>query len=245
DAQRYGQAAGRGARCQSQAAEVHEALRQRAASRPADPEAAEALFSAERNAQSVVNAEAYFRTSYEGSASTWNLRDQAMASTLAALDEHLVTSTGRPARIVVWAHNTHAGDARVTESGEQGELNIGQLMRQRHGARAVLVGFHTYEGTVLAADEWDSPGRVKTVRPALPESYSALFHATGLDRFLVPLRGGGAAVRALSEPRLQRAIGVIYRPDTERQSHYFTARLGQQFDAVIFIDRTTAVTPLP
>jgi erythromycin esterase-like protein len=145
---------------------------------------------------------------------------------------------------VVWAHNTHTGDARVTESGEQGEHNIGQLARERHGANAVLVGFHTYTGTVFASSAWGEQGRVQNVRPALQNSYAGLFHATGTPNFLLLLRGAGAHTEALSTPRLQRAIGVIYAPRTELQSHYFNARLGQQFDAVIFFDTTRAVTPL-
>jgi erythromycin esterase-like protein len=216
----------------------------RAAARPADPIAAEALFSAVRNAYSVASAERYFRTMYMGGMSTWNIRDQDMASTLGALQEHLGASTGRQPKIVVWSHNTHTGDARVTEPGEQGELNIGQLMRQKHGAASVLVGFHTYTGTVLAATEWGAPGRVENVRRSLPESYGALFHATGVPNFFLALRDAGPVATALSEPRLQRAIGVIYVPNTERQSHYFNARLGQQFDAVLFFDQTRAVTPL-
>jgi erythromycin esterase-like protein len=246
DPQRYGAAAGASvsSSCERPAAAALDELRQRAATRPADPAQAEALFSALRNAHAVVNAEEYYRTLYAGGVSTWNIRDRRMAETLDALEEHLLAATGRPAKIVVWAHNTHVGDARHTEAGEQGELNVGQLMRDRHGAAAVLVGFHTYTGQVFAAPDWDERGRVYDVRPALGGSFSDVFHAAGAGDFLLVLRDGGGVAEELAAPRLQRAIGVIYRPRTERQSHYFTARLSRQFDAVVFMDTTTAVTPL-
>jgi len=146
---------------------------------------------------------------------------------------------------VVWAHNTHAGDARVTQAGDAGELNVGQLMRQRYGDAAVLVGLFTYTGTVFAAHDWDQPGRVHDVRPALPGSFSDLFHAARERDFLLLLRGAAERLgNQLGEPRLQRAIGVVYRPETERQSHYFLARLSRQFDAAVFFDTTSAVVPL-
>ena len=246
DASAYGAATQRGTICQTQAEQGLSEMTNRATSRPADPVEAEALFSALRNAHTVVNAEAYFRTSYLGNMSTWNLRDQEMADALTAIEDHLRASTGRESKIVVWSHNTHTGDARVTQSGEAGEHNIGQLVRERHDGASLLVGFHTYTGTVMAASAWGEPGRDQPMRAALPESYSGIFHATGLSRFLLPLRDAGQHAAALSDPpRLQRAIGVVYAPNTERQSHYFSARLGQQFDAVVFIDTTRAVTPLP
>jgi erythromycin esterase-like protein len=245
DPQGYGAATRTGTTCTAQAADVVAEMTRRSATRPTDPVAAEALFAALRNAHSVANAERYFRTTYTGQMSTWNIRDQEMANTVGALEDHLRASTGRDARLVVWAHNTHTGDARVTEPGEAGEHNIGQLMRQKHGAAAVLVGFHTYTGTVFAASEWGATGRQQSVRVALPESYGALFHAARVPNFLLPLRNAGPYATALSDPpRLERAIGVIYAPGTERQSHYFSARLGQQFDAVVFFDTTRAVTPL-
>jgi erythromycin esterase-like protein len=185
DAQAYGAATQQGTRCETQARDALAELTRRAQSRPTDPADAEALFSAVRNAQSVANAERYFRTAYLGGLSTWNIRDQEMANNLRAIEDHLRASTGREAKIVVWAHNTHTGDARVTASGEQGEHNIGQLARERHGANAVLVGFHTYTGTVLAASEWGEAGRVQNVRPALRDSYAGLFHATGTPSFLL------------------------------------------------------------
>ena len=246
EAQDYGAATRTGASCEAQAAAALGELSRLAEARPQEASAAEALFSALRNAHTVANAERYFRTAYAGQISTWNIRDQEMSDALVAVEGHLRATSGREPKIVIWSHNTHTGDARVTEAGDQGEFNIGQLTRQRLGADAVLVGFHTYTGRVLAASSWGEPGRVQSVRPALRGSYSQLFHATGIPDFLLLLRGAGETANALSEPpRLQRAIGVIYAPATERQSHYFMARLGQQFDAIIFHDTTDAVTPLP
>jgi erythromycin esterase-like protein len=243
DPQRYGSAA-RTASCRAQAAAVLQELEQRAATRPPDPVAAERLFSALRNAHAVANAEEYFRTSYAGGESTWNIRDQRMSETLNALETHLAAASGRPAKIVVWAHNTHAGDARHTQSGEQGELNIGQLVRQRLGAASLLVGFFTYTGTVFAAPDWDRPGRVYDLRPALAGSFADVFHASGRRDFLLVLRAGEEAAERLAEPRLERAVGVVYVPQSERQSHYFMARLSRQFDAAVFFDTTSAVRPL-
>jgi erythromycin esterase-like protein len=249
DPQRYGASlSGRGgATCQAAARAVLDTMTRRAATPPSDPDARDALFSALRNAHAVVNAEEYYRTAYLGGANTWNLRDQRMAEGLEAIEGHLAAMTGRPARTVVWAHNTHAGDARHTESGEQGEHNIGQLVRQRLGAAAVSVGFFTHRGTVFAADEWDQPGRVKTLRPALRDSYSDVFHQAALEGprdFLLVLRGAGAVADTLATERLERAVGVIYLPQSERQSHYFMARLSRQFDAVVFVDSSSAVRPL-
>jgi len=205
---------------------------------------AEEVFNAEQNARLVKNAEEYYRAMFLRSVSTWNLRDRHMAETLDALVAHL-DRPGAPAKIVVWAHNSHLGDARATEMGRRrGELNLGQLARERYGRDAFLVGFTTHHGTVTAAREWDAPAERKNVRPALDDSYEALFHATGLGRFLLGLRTDKATAEALREARLERAIGVIYRPDTERASHYFMAQLPEQFDAVVHFDATRAVEPL-
>jgi erythromycin esterase-like protein len=197
-------------------------------------------FQAEQNARLILNAEEYYRTMFDGAEPSWNLRDRHMGDTLDRLIAHLDRHDG-DARAVVWAHNSHVGDARHTEMGARGELNVGQLARQRYGRDAFLIGFTTYEGTVSAASDWDAPVERKRVRPALAGSYEALFHEAGIPGFWLPL---GAASPALREPRLERAIGVIYRPETERASHYFTARLAEQFDAVIHIDSTRAVEPL-
>ena len=205
---------------------------------------ADDAFDAQQNARLVKNAEAYYRSMYLSDISSWNLRDQHMVETLDALEHHLARSGTRP-KIVVWAHNSHLGDARATEmGGRRGELNVGQLMRERHGHDAVLVGFTTHTGSVTAASDWGGPGERKRVRPSREDSIEGLMHATGFERFLLPLRAGGPHADALREPLLERAIGVIYRPDTERQSHYFHARVPEQFDALIHIDTTRAVEPL-
>jgi len=198
-------------------------------------------FYAEQNARLVRDAEHYYRRMYRGEVPSWNLRDHHMAETLEALVQFLGRN-GPAAKVVVWAHNSHLGDARATEMGARGEWNLGQLVRQRHGSNAVLVGFSTYEGTVTAASNWDAPAERKRVRPALPGSYEALFHEVDPSRFLLILRG--RHVPGLGEARLERAIGVIYRPETERASHYFLASLPVQFDAVLHFDKTRAVEPL-
>lgn len=203
--------------------------------------AADEFFYAEQNARLVKNAEKYYRTMFKGRISSWNLRDQHMAETLEALAAHLSKASGKPAKIVVWEHNSHIGDARATELGYKGEWNVGQLARERYHHDAVLVGFTTYEGTVTAASDWDGPAELKQVRPALPGSYEEAFHRTGLSRFLLPLRNSTVLP---STALLERAIGVIYAPATERQSHYFYAHLAQQFDMVLHFDQTQAVTPL-
>jgi erythromycin esterase-like protein len=206
--------------------------------------AMEEFFFAEQNARLVRNAEEYYRSMFRGRVSSWNLRDRHMAETLAALAAHLERHGGAAAKVVVWEHNSHLGDARATQMGEGGEWNVGQLVRERHGQEAVLVGFTTYAGTVTASSDWGGTAERKRVRPALEESYEALFHDVGQPRFLLDLRDSGRAASVLGESRLERAIGVIYRPETERQSHYFYARLPAQFDAVLHFDETRAVEPL-
>ena len=201
------------------------------------------FFYAEQNARLAKDAEEYYRTMFSGRVSSWNLRDRHMAETLEALVAHLGREGG-DTKVVVWAHNSHVGDARATSMGSEGELNVGQLVRERHGSEAVLVGYSTYTGTVTAASDWGAPMERKRVRPALPGSYEALSHQTGLSNFLLPLRNVGKAAKALRGPRLERAIGVIYLPQTERTSHYFHARLPEQFDAVLHFDETRAVEPL-
>lgn len=205
-------------------------------------QAEDAFFYAEQNARVVRDAEQYYRAMFRSGIRSWNLRDQHMADTLDALINHLEKRSA-PAKIVVWAHNSHLGDARATELGRSGELNVGQLVRERYGPDCVLVGFTTYTGTVTAASDWGSVCWCKRVRPALPGSYESLFHDTGISRFLLKL-SGGREIPGLMESRLERAIGVIYRPETERISHYFEARLPDQFDIVLHFDETTAVEPL-
>lgn len=202
------------------------------------------FFYAEQNARLVKNAEQYYRMMYRSDVSSWNLRDRHMTETLVALENHLSSESGKPAKIVVWEHNSHLGDARATEMGGRGEFNVGQLARQRYGREVVSVGFTTYSGTVTAATNWGGAAERKRVRPALANSVEALFHENGMERFLLLLGDKshtGAAAAAFKTPLLERAIGVIYRPETERQSHYFYTRLSDQFDAVIHIDETRAV----
>ncbi len=244
----YGLTAGLGntPSCQKEVVEMLVRLRSAAAeaAHHGDPAAGEDAFDAEQNARLIRNAEAYYRTMYQSDVSSWNLRDRHMVETLGEIERHLWRGRERP-KIVVWAHNSHLGDARATEMGEQrGELNVGQLVRERQGRDAVLVGFTTHAGTVMAASDWGGPAERKQVVPARADSYEGLMHETGLARFMLPLGREGSHFFALREPRLERAIGVIYRPETERQSHYFFARLPVQFDALVHIDRTRAVDPL-
>jgi erythromycin esterase-like protein/predicted phosphoribosyltransferase len=194
------------------------------------------VFFAEQNARLVVNAERYYRAMFRGGVESWNLRDQHMAETLEELVAHL-ERTGGPTKVAVWEHNSHLGDERATEIGQAGQLNVGQLVRERHGDDALLVGFTTYTGTVTAASDWGGPAERKNVRRALPGSWEELFHERGPSAFIVD-------ASELHGRRLERAIGVVYRPETERISHYFHARMGAQFDAVIHLDETTALEPL-
>jgi erythromycin esterase-like protein len=195
------------------------------------------------HARVVKNAEEYYRSMFERRISSWNLRDTHMADTLDALLAHLGRRLERP-KLVVWAHNSHVGDARATEVGDAGELNVGELARERHPNDAVLIGFSTFAGTVTAASEWGGVPERKQVRAGLPGSYEALFHETGLPSFLLTLRELGEAAGGLRESRLQRAIGVVYLPQTERMSHYYHVRLPSQFDAVIHFDQSRALEPL-
>ncbi|BBX99604.1 hypothetical protein MSEO_01040 [Mycobacterium seoulense] len=203
------------------------------------------LFYAHQNAQTVHNAEVYYRAMFSGRVTSWNLRDKHMAQTLEALLKHLDRHQQVPsARIVVWAHNSHVGDARATEVWSDGQLTLGQLVRQRHGDESRLIGFSTYSGTVTAASDWGGIAERKVVRPALNGSIEELLHETGRGEFLVSPHLGSGAAEPLGAVRLGRAIGVIYRPETERQSHYFHVRPADQFDAMIHIDRSRALEPL-
>ena len=203
------------------------------------------LFYAQQNAQTVRNAEVYYRAMFGGRVTSWNLRDQHMAQTLHALLAHLDRHGGsQPSRIVVWAHNSHVGDARATEVGTDGQLTLGQLVREQYGQESRLIGLTTYSGTVTAASEWGGIAERKIVRPALNGSVEELFHETGRPEFLVADAISREAREPLDVVRLGRAIGVIYQPATERQSHYYHVRPGEQFDAIIHIDRTRALEPL-
>ena len=199
--------------------------------------AADELFYAQQNAQTVRNAEAYYRAMFGGRVTSWNLRDQHMAQTLDALLAHLDRHDGQPpARIVVWAHNSHVGDARATEVGSDGQLTLGQLVRERYGDASRLIGLTTYTGTVTAASDWGAVAERKFVRPALKGSVEELFHLSGRPAFLVSPMISREAAEPLDAVQLGRAIGVIYLPATERQSHYYHVRPGDQFDAIIHID---------
>ena len=202
----------------------------------------ERFLDAEQNARLVANAERYYRIMYYGSRASWNLRDSHMFETL----KNLLAYHGPDSKAVVWAHNSHVGNAGATEMAARGEYNLGQLCRREFGEGAYLVGFGTHGGTVAAASEWDGPMEIKTVRPALPNSYEQLCHATGLARFMLGLRGRDDLCKpaGLGKERLERAIGVIYRPETELASHYFRASLPHQFDEYIWFDDSRAVTPL-
>ncbi|MFL6594638.1 MAG: erythromycin esterase family protein [Chthoniobacterales bacterium] len=206
--------------------------------------AADAYFCAEQNALVVRNAEEYYRNMFQRGAASWNLRDSHMMESLRALEKHLSSTRGRAAKIVVWAHNSHLGDARATEMGERGEWNLGQLARDHFKRDVVLIGFTTHTGTVTAASDWDAPAERKQIRPSMRDSYERVFHEADCPRFFLNLRDGGDTSAALRAERLERAIGVIYRPESERASHYFNARLPDQFDAVLHFDYTSAVEPL-
>ena len=200
-------------------------------------------FHAAQNARVVADAERYYRAMFHGRVQSWNLRDRHMLETLASLVDHLETTGPAPAKVVVWAHNSHLGDARATELSDGGEFNLGQLCRERFGRDAFLLGFTTHRGSVTAAHDWDGPAELRRLLPATEGCYESLFHATGLERFLLfPRRGKGLVVPP--EPLLERAVGVVYRSDTERASHYFEAHLSRQFDAVVHLDETRAVEPL-
>ncbi|MBB5130863.1 erythromycin esterase-like protein [Thermocatellispora tengchongensis] len=248
DGQAYGLRAafGAGEQCRDQAVEQLIELRRHAIDYVGGDGAAaeDELFYAERNARTVEAAEEYYRAMFGDRVSSWNLRDEHMADTLDALAAHLGRRRGRPARIVVWAHNSHVGDAAATELGASGETTLGRLVRERHPRRCRLIGFTTWAGTVTAADEWGGPAQLKRVNPALNDSVEELFHDAEQEEFMLTFERGSRAAEALRTPRLERAIGVVYRPRTERQSHYFVARVADQFDAVIHIDETRAVEPL-
>jgi erythromycin esterase-like protein len=196
-------------------------------------------FHAMQNAHVIKDAEAYYRAMFGGRSASWSLRDTHMGDTLDLLAEHL-GAPGQPAKLVVWAHNSHVGDARATAMGNTGELTLGQLMRQRHPREVMLIGMTTHTGAVRCAREWDGPSMPERVRPSLDGSWEAMFHAVGLPRFYVTSSALGRAVGDHAE-RLHRGIGVVYRPDTERRSHYYEARLAEQYDVVIHVDSTHAV----
>ena len=203
---------------------------------------ADEFFNAEQNARIAKNAERYYRNMFQGHVRSWNLRDTHMSDTLEIIRSHF-GQKGKKPKLIVWAHNSHLGDARATDRSRVGEVNIGQLLRERYGDEVYSVGFTTHEGTVTAASEWDKPSLIKRVRPSIPGSWENLFHLSEIPQFILNLRNPDAK-RIMNQKLLERAIGVIYMPQSERQSHYFQAQIVEQFDSVIHIDQTQAVTPL-
>jgi erythromycin esterase-like protein len=201
------------------------------------------FFYAEENARVAKNAERYYRTMLDPRVSSWNFRDLHMVETLERLTAFLARHAGR-AKVVVWAHNSHLGDASATDMRQRGELNVGQLMRRRHPMLSYHLGFTTYTGSVTAASDWHAAAQRKMLRHGCAGSYEAIFHHTGTPRFLLDLRPETPAIEALRGPFLERAVGVIYRPESERLSHYFHAYLPEQFDGVVHFDHTRAVEPL-
>jgi protein-L-isoaspartate(D-aspartate) O-methyltransferase len=202
----------------------------------------ERFFDAAQNARLVADAERYYRAMYYGSAVSWNLRDTHMFDTLRSL----LAFYGPGSKGIVWEHNSHVGDAAATEMSVRGEHNVGQLCRQLLGEQAYIIGFGTDHGTVAAASNWDEPMERMRVVPARDGSYERIFHDTAVHGFALHLgRPKRRTVRdELASPLLERAIGVVYRPQTEMQSHYFYASLPQQFDEYLWFDETSAVHPL-
>lgn len=240
DSYGYAAAENRTATCDTEAAaELRDLLELQRTSNPSDE-----LLSAVQNARVVKNAEAFYRAQHGGKVSSWNVRDRHMADSLDALAAHF-RSQGRHDAVAAWAHNSHVGDARATDLDAGSAWNVGQLTRQRHPRETYLIGFTTYRGTVTAAQEWGREGKLMRVRRPAAGSYGAIFHAAGRKNFLLLVRGNTRIAKPLGTERLQRAIGVVYVPASERFSHYFTARLTKQFDAVVHWDVSSAVKPLP
>jgi erythromycin esterase-like protein len=243
DPQQYGLQShlGIGPKCETEVVAQLVEMQLRKLARSGRSPAGDAWFHAVQQAHVVRNAEAYYRTMFAGRSASWNLRDTHMADTLDLLANHL--GDGAPAKLIVWAHNSHVGDARATELGDDGQLTLGQLGRQRHSGEVALIGFTTHAGSVIAASDWDEPAERMRVRAGLPGSWEELFHEAQLPRFYM-LSGDMKHVIGERAERLQRAIGVVYRPETERRSHYLHARLADEFDIVIHLDSTRGVEPL-
>lgn len=245
DPQRYGMQAqlGLAHSCEDEVVAQLVEMQRRHAARSGRAPGGDSWFHAMQNAHVIKDAEAYYRAMFGGRAASWNLRDTHMADTLDLLAQQL-GSAARPAKLIVWAHNSHVGDARATDMSEAGELTLGQLMRQRHPGQVQLVGMTTHTGTVRCAEDWDEPTKVERVRPSLAGSWEQALHDVGLSRFFLTATSLRRALGEQPAARLHRAIGVIYRPETERRSHYYHARLAEQFDVVIHVDETHALRPL-
>ena len=251
DSQAYGYKAYFGLHpgCEDQVAQQLREMNLLAAAYAGEPgPACDEVFCVQQNARVVRNAEEYYRVMLRGRVSSWNLRDSHMAQTLRALDHHLTLAGGSPPRFAVWAHNSHLGDASATEMAFRGEWNLGQLLRERYPGQTMLLGFSTHQGHVTAASNWDEAPEDKRVVAGLPGSWEDVLHQAadqaGQTSFLLPLKNHAELRKLTQAERLQRAIGVIYRPETERQSHYFFTLLADQFDALVHIDTTRALKPL-
>ena len=220
-------------------------MQRRHAARSGRMPSGDGWFHAMQNAHVIKDAEAYYRAMFAGRSASWNLRDTHMADTLDLLAGQL-GKPGQPAKLVVWAHNSHVGDARATAMGESGALTLGQLMRQRHPGEVALIGMTTHVGGVRCARDWNEPAIIERVRPSLAGSWEDVLHDVGVARFYVTATKLRRALgdRPAELERLHRAIGVIYRPESERRSHYYQAHLADQFDVVIHVDETHAVRPL-
>src|SRR5690606_33351409 len=240
----YGVTLGRQGSCEDEVVKQLQDLRNKAFSyiQGQGMTAEDELFQAEQNARLVQSAEAYYRQMFSSRINTWNLRDSHMSETLDNLHLHLSRQQGHSARIAVWAHNSHLGDARATDMGRRGEHNVGQLARQRYANDCVLVGLTTYRGTVSASSDWDGLLERDRVRLLVHCCIVDSLYRTRLERFFLPLQG--ALAERLRESRLQRAIGVLYLPESERASHYFRCLLADQFDVVLHFDETRALEPL-
>jgi erythromycin esterase-like protein len=243
DPQQYGMQAhlGIGPRCEAEVVAQLVEMQRRKIARSGRSPAGDAWFHAVQQAHVVRNSESYYRAMFGGRTASWNLRDTHMADTVDLLANHL--GDGAPPKMIIWAHNSHVGDARATEMGEDGQITLGQILRQRHPNETALVGMTTHSGAVIAAYDWEEPGERETVRPGLPGSWEELFHESEIPRFFTT---AAQLRRAVGEhvDRLQRAIGVVYRPETERRSHYLHARLADEFDLLVHVDETRALEPL-
>lgn len=243
DPQQYGLHAhiGIGPKCETEVVAQLVEMQLRKLARSGRSPAGDAWFHAVQQAHVVRNAEAYYRAMFGGRTASWNLRDTHMADTVDLLARHL--GDGVPSKLIIWAHNSHVGDARATEMNDDGQVTLGQLLRERHPGETALVGFTTHTGSVIAAHDWDEPAERRRVQPSLPGSWEELMHETGVPRFYVTSADLERAAGRGAE-RIQRAIGVVYRPETERRSHYLHARLADELDIVIHIDSTRGVQPL-
>lgn len=222
--------------CEDEVVELLTAVRRDVRHFLDDPEE---LFNAEQNAEVLVNAERYYRTMLRGGPASWNIRDTHMTDTLDRLTEY----HGADAKAIVWEHNTHVGDARATDMVDAGMVNVGQLVRERHGDEVVLVGIGSHHGDVIAGDEWGAPMQQMSVPPARASSWEDILHRAGRDDMLL-LSDELADNASTIAPRGHRAIGVVYHPGREQFSNYVPTVLPKRYDAFLFIDETTSLHPM-